>query len=296
MDVHILINGEGNRGTSFSMLKDLLSPGGEDLVEQRQAYAATYDAKDPMELWRERSATHSIGDAITDMIPSHQGLKKRGSWFWKAALMERQEHALDKQSAANKAEVETADTCRGCPNALESPYGSWNMAETKTATRGLMDPSTTSKLKQQRACGQGHTRQDAGVDLVELVENADSTIGEDCFDARAGAAERGPVLHKLEVKSKPTERLTRSATMTQEPQAGLLTSDNESERHAIKGLCWRAPSFVDTRTVPDNVETFCDRSRDVADKEYYYSREENSSMLWPRMSAEYVDVNYLCSL
>ena len=225
MDVHILINGEGNRGTSFSMLKDLLSPGGEDLVEQRQAYAATYDAKDPMELWRERSATHSIGDAITDiLLPSHHGLKKRGSWFWKAALMERQEHALDKQSAAKKAEVETADTCRGCPNALESPYGSWNMAETKsaarglmdsaetkTATRGLMDPSTTTKLKQQRACGQGRSvRQDAGVDLVELIENADSTIGEDCFDARAGAAERRPVLHKFEAKSKPTERLTRS--------------------------------------------------------------------------------------
>ena len=84
MDVHILINGEGNRETSFSMLKDLLSPGGEDLVEQRQAYAATYDAKDPMELWRERSATHSIGDAITDiLLPSHHGLKKR-------ALIERQ--------------------------------------------------------------------------------------------------------------------------------------------------------------------------------------------------------------
>ena len=301
MDVHILINGEGNRGTSFSMLKDLLSPGGDELVEQRQAYAATYNAKDPMELWRERSATHSIGDAITDMIPSHQGLKKRGSWFWKAALMERQEHALDKQSAAKKAEVETADTCRGCPNALESPSGSWDMAETKTAahglmdpaetkraTRGLMDPSTTSELKQQRVCGQGRSvRQDAGVDLVELIEYADSTNREDGFDARAGAAERGPVLHKLEVKSKPTERLTRSAIMTQESQAGLLTSDNESERHAIKGLCWRAPSLVDTRTVPDNVETFCDRSRGVAGKEYYYSREENSSMLWPRMSAEY---------
>jgi hypothetical protein len=217
---------------------------------------------------------------MTDiLIPSHHGLKKRGSWFWKAALMERQEHALDKQSAAKKAEVETADTCRGCPNALESPHGSWNMAETKsaarglmdpaetkTATRGLMDPSTTSKLKQQRACGQGRSaRQDAGVDLVELIENADSTIGEDCFDARA--------------KSKPTERLPKS---TATAHAGLLTSDNESERHTIKGLCWRAPSLVDTRTVPDNVETFCDRSRGVADKEYYYSREENSSMLWPR--------------
>jgi len=133
-------------------------------------------------------------------------------------------------------------------------------------------------------CGQGRSvRQDAGVDLVELTE---STNREDGFDA----------LHKLEVKSKPTERLTRSAIMTQESQAGLLSSDNESERHAIKGLCWRAPSLVDTRTVPDNVETFCDRSRGVAGKEYYYSREENSSMLWPRMSAEYVDVNYLCSL
>ena len=32
------------------MLKDLLSPGGEDLVEQRQAVAATYNAKDLMEL------------------------------------------------------------------------------------------------------------------------------------------------------------------------------------------------------------------------------------------------------
>ena len=128
--------------------------------------------------------------------------------------MERQEHALDKQSAANKAEVETADTCRGCPNALESPYGSWNMAETKlaarglmdpaetkTATRGLMDPSTTTKLKQQRACGQGRSvRRDAGVDLVELIENADGTNKEDSFDARAGAAELRPVLHKLEVK------------------------------------------------------------------------------------------------
>ena len=177
--------------------------------------------------------------------------------------------------------METADTCRGCPNALESPYGSWNMAETKsaarglmdpaetkTATRGLMDPSTTSELKQQRACGQGRSvRQDAGVDLVELIENADGTNSEDSFDARAG-----------------------------EDRCYTSPSGNESERHTIKGLCWRAPSFVDTRTVPDNVETFCDRSRDVAGKEYYYSREENSSMLWPRMSAEYVDVDYLCSL
>ena len=98
--------------------------------------------------------THSIGDTITDiLLPSHHGLKKRGPWFWKAALMEQQEHALEKQSAAKKAEVETANTCRGCPKALESPYGSWDMAETKTATRGLVDPSTTSKLKQQRACG-----------------------------------------------------------------------------------------------------------------------------------------------
>ena len=80
MDVHILINGEGNRETSFSMLKDLLSPGGEDLVEQRQAYAATYDAKDPMELWRERSATYSAGDAIINILfPSGNGLKERGS-------------------------------------------------------------------------------------------------------------------------------------------------------------------------------------------------------------------------
>ncbi len=117
---------------------------------------------------------------------------------------------------------------------------------------------------------------------MELIENADSTIGEDCFDARAGAAERRPVLHKFEAKSKPPERLPRSTATAQESQAGLLTSDNESERRTIKGLCWWAPSFVDTRTVPDNVETFCDRSRGVAGKEYCYSREENSSMLWPR--------------
>ena len=120
------------------------------------------------------------------------------------------------------------------------------------------------------------------MDLVELIKNADSTIGEDCFDARAGAAERRPALHKFEAKSKPTERLSRNTATAQESQARLFTSDNESERHTIKGLCWRAPSLVDTRTVPDNVETICDRSRGVADKEYYYSREENSSTLRPR--------------
>ena len=152
--------------------------------------------------------------------------------------MEQQEHALEKQSAAKKAEVQTADTCRGCPKALESPYGSWNMAETKSAARGLMDPSKMTKLKQQRACGQGRSvRQDAGDDLVELIENADSTIGEDCFDVRAGAAERRPALHKFEAKRKPTEWLPKSTATAQESQAGLLTSDNESERHTIKGLC-----------------------------------------------------------
>ena len=125
-------------------------------------------------------------------------------------------------------------------------------------------------------CDQRHNViQDAG-DLGELKESADISIREDSFDARAGAAERRPSLPKFKVKSEITEWLTRN-TRTQEALSKLFTSDNESERHVIKGLCWRTPSFVDTRTVHNTVERhFCDRSRSVVGKEHYYSQEENS--------------------
>ena len=52
-----------NRAALYALLKGQLSLEGEDAIKQREGYDAMDEAKDPLRLWREIVATHSIGEA-----------------------------------------------------------------------------------------------------------------------------------------------------------------------------------------------------------------------------------------
>ena len=185
------------------MLKDLLSPGRKDLIEQRQGYAAMDEAKDPLDLWRERSATHSTGDVTINLLfTSDHCLKKRGKAevgdmtldcpnalescnlnldcpnaleSWNLTLdcpnaLEPLNLSLDRPNALESmyGRCDAAATIKDLdrPNVLESRYGSWNKAVTKTAKSEL-----NGELE-QRACDREgrHTIQDAGVALEAWIK------------------------------------------------------------------------------------------------------------------------------
>ena len=148
---------KNDRAALYALLKGQLSPEGEDAIKLREGFDAMDAAKDPLQLWREVVATHSIGETRAGPIFSKRETRDaynkvtQHSYESIVAFKERFAAILDAYGATNNAEL-AADVAMDFLDALDPVrYGGFQTAIVNNAAQGLRDPPATWELMYQGA-------------------------------------------------------------------------------------------------------------------------------------------------
>ena len=149
---------KNNRGALYALLKGQLSPEGEDAIKLREGYDAMDEANDPLLLWREIVATHSIGEARAGPIFSKRETRDAYSKITQhsyesiVAFKERFAATLDAYYAMLNVELEPADIAMDFLDALDpARYSGYQTAIVNNAAQGLRQPPETWELMYQGA-------------------------------------------------------------------------------------------------------------------------------------------------
>ena len=149
---------KNNHGALYALLKGQLSPEGEDAIKLRAGYDDMDEANDPLLLWREIVATHSIGEARAGPIFSKRETRDAYSKITQhsyesiVAFKERFAATLDAYNAMLNVEMEPADIAMDFLDALDTErYGGYQTAIVNNTAQGLRQPPETWELMYQGA-------------------------------------------------------------------------------------------------------------------------------------------------
>ena len=149
---------KNNRGALYALLKGQLSPEGEDAIKLRPGFDEMDAAKDPLTLWREIVATHSIGESRAGPIFSKRETRdaynkiSQHSYESIVGFKERFAATLDAYEATDNAEMEPEDIAMDFLEALDPVrYGGYQTAIVNNAAQGIKEPPATWELVYQGA-------------------------------------------------------------------------------------------------------------------------------------------------
>ena len=147
---NLIASMQENRAALYALLKGQLSIEGEDAIKQREGYDAMDEAKDPLLLWREIVATHSIGEAKAGPIFSKRETRDaynkitQHSFESIVSFKERFAASIEAYEATNNVELDAADVAMDFLAALDpARYGGYKTAIVNNATKGLKEPPAT---------------------------------------------------------------------------------------------------------------------------------------------------------